>query len=274
MTIALDASEETAFSQDRLSGTSRAHLIDRWIYVFTAASFIAIVLTGFIPDSFAKIAAIHAGQRPPFPPVLHVHAVLMGSFLLLLLGQTILVATGKRGWHMRVGIASVILIPAIVVTGLVLIPTIYHGIWNAAHIAPAPVKQQLQGVLSNLEDILLAQFRIAFLFTIFMWIALRSRTRDPGLHKRLILLAAAIPLPAAIDRIEWLPTSFPNSILTTDLYMLLAMSPLFVWDLVRNRNLHRAYVIFSAFFLPASAVVYALWDKPIWHATARRIMGV
>ena len=272
MAIAFDASEE--FSPDRLSGTSRAHLIDRWIYVITVAGFIAIVLTGFIPDSFAKLAAIHAGQRPPFPPVLHVHAVLMASFLLLLLGQTILVATGKRGWHMQIGIAAVVLVPVIVITGLILVPTIYHTVWNAAQTAPAAARPQLQASLSILEDLLLAQIRVGFLFTIFMWIALRSRRRDPGLHKRLILLATAMPLPAAIDRMEWLPTTFPHSMLTADLYTLLALSPLFIWDLARNRSLHRAYVIFAAFFLPATAVVYAFWDTPVWHVTARRIMGV
>src|SRR5207253_10495607 len=51
---------------DLLSGTPRAHAIDRWIYVSTAASFIAIVLAGFIPRSLSKIAAMQAGQRPPF----------------------------------------------------------------------------------------------------------------------------------------------------------------------------------------------------------------
>jgi hypothetical protein len=272
MAIAFDATD--AFSQDRLSGTSRAHLIDRWIYVFTVASFIAIVLTGFIPDSFAKLAAVHAGQRPPFPPVLHVHAVLMASFLLLLLGQTILVATGRRGWHMGIGIAAMVLVPVIVITGLILIPTIYHGVWNAAQTAPAAARPQLQASLFILEDILLGQIRIGLLFAIFMWIALRSRTRDPGLHKRLIILATAVLLPAAIDRIEWLPTTFPHSLLAADLYMLLALSPLFIWDLARNRSLHRAYVTFAAFFLPATAVLYALWGTPVWHAAARRIMGV
>lgn len=71
--------------RDLLSGTPRAHSIDRWIFVFTAVWFIAIVLVGFIPDSLMKVAAVQAAQRPPFPTVLHVHAVLMGSFLLLLL---------------------------------------------------------------------------------------------------------------------------------------------------------------------------------------------
>src|SRR5689334_3205068 len=105
MAITLDASEGRSYSRDRLSGTSRTNIIDRWIYVFTAACFIAIVFAGFIPDSFEKLAAIQAGQRPPFPVILHVHAVLMGSFLLLLLGQAVLVAMDKRNWHMQLGVA-------------------------------------------------------------------------------------------------------------------------------------------------------------------------
>ena len=274
MTMTINASGEIVFPRDRLSGTSRANIIDRWIYVFTAASFIAIVLTGFIPDSLGKIAAIRAGQMPPFPPILHVHAVLMGSFLLLLLGQSVLMAIGKRDVHMRLGIAAAVLVPAIVVTGLVLVPTIYHGVWNAAQTAPAPQRQQFQSVLPILEDILLAQIRVGVLFVALMWIALRSRTRNPGVHKRLVFLAVAAALPAAIDRIAWLPTTFPNSILATDLYMVLAISPMLVWDLFRNRGLHRAYLIWAVLFVPASAAVYSLWDTPWWHVTARHIMGV
>jgi hypothetical protein len=55
------------------------HALDRWIYVITAASFIAIVLAGFIPSSLEKIAAVEAGRRPPFPLVMHLHALLMGA---------------------------------------------------------------------------------------------------------------------------------------------------------------------------------------------------
>ena len=55
---------------DLLSGTPRAHALDRWIFVVQAVFFIALVLTGFVPDSFDKVAAVQAGQRPPFPLVL------------------------------------------------------------------------------------------------------------------------------------------------------------------------------------------------------------
>jgi lysylphosphatidylglycerol synthetase-like protein (DUF2156 family) len=103
--IAIDASQGIAFPLDPLSGTTRTKVIDRWIYVFTATSFIVIVLTGFVPDSIARIA--RAGTLAPFLLALHFHAVLMGSFLLLLLGQTVLVAMDKRNWHMQLGIAAV-----------------------------------------------------------------------------------------------------------------------------------------------------------------------
>src|SRR6476660_219209 len=94
---------------DALSGTPRAHAIDRWIYVFMAAWFIVIVLVGFIPDAMMKVALVKAGARPPFPPILHVHAVLMGSFLLLLLAQTWLMATGRKALHMQLGIVGIVL---------------------------------------------------------------------------------------------------------------------------------------------------------------------
>jgi hypothetical protein len=93
-------------------------------------------------------------------------------------------------------------------------------------------------------------------------------------HKRLVFLAIATALPAAFDRMHWLPTTMPNSALGADLYTLLAFSPMFVWDLMRNRRVHRAYWIWAALFLPVSAMVYAFWDQPWWHVMAHRIMGV
>ena len=270
MTIAIGA--DSAF--DRLSGGSRTHVIDRWIYVLTTASLIAVVLTGFIPDSLVKLAAVHAGQRAPFPLVLHIHAVLMGSFLALLLGQSVLMATGRRAWHMQLGVAGLVLTPLVVITGIVLAPTIYHGAWNAALAAPAAAKPQLQALLAFLENVLLLQLRSGIMFSICMWIALRARRRDPGLHKRMILLAVAAVISAATDRISWLPGNAPFTPLSADLYSLLAVSPMFAWDLVRNRGIHRAYLLFMAFYLPVSVPVYALWNTPLWHATARHIMGV
>jgi hypothetical protein len=49
---------------------------------------------------------------------------------------------------------------------------------------------------------------------------------------------------------------------------------MFLWDVIRNRSIHKAYFIFLGLFLPAALIVNMLWDTPGWHATARQMMGV
>lgn len=259
---------------DHLSGTPRAGFIDRWIYVFTAASFVAIVLAGFIPDSIMKIDMVQAGQRPPFPLVLHLHAVLMGSFLLLLLTQTTLVATGRGALHRRVGTAGFVVGTALVLVGFILVPTMYHQTWNALQTAPAAARPELQQVLLVRENIMLLQVRIGILFSLFLVIALKARGKNAGIHKRMMILATAMALPAGFDRITWIPTTMPVSPMSPDLYTLLAVAPMFVWDVVRNRSVHPAYGIWLAINLPFAVVVHGLWDTPWWHSVAPRLLGV
>jgi hypothetical protein len=258
---------------DVLSGTPRAHAIDRWIFVFMAVWFIAIVLAGFIPSSLMKIEMVRSGSRPPFPLVMHMHAVLMGSFLLLLLAQTWLMATGRNAYHMRLGILSMVLAPAIVIVGFILAPTMYHQILGALQTAPPEMREEIQSRLRFSENIKLIQIRVGILFPLFLAIALRARGRNAGLHKRMMILATAMPLPAGIDRIPWLPGTLPDSPISPDLYTLLAVSPMFAWDLVRNRRVHLAYVIWLAINVPFAIAVHGLWDTPWWHATARAMMG-
>ena len=259
---------------DVLSGTPRAHAIDRWIFVFMAGWFIAIVLAGFIPSSIGKVAAIQAGQRPPFPIVLHMHAVLMGSFLLLLFTQTWLMATGKAAHHMKLGLAGMAVAVALVAVGFVLVPTIYHQVWAGAQSAPPGVREQLQEAIPVIDNIMLLQIRIGILFPLFLGIALRARGQDPGLHKRMMILATAMALPAGIDRIPWIPHTMPASPLSVDLYTLAAISPMLLWDVARNGKVHRAYWICLAVYIPFAIAVHGLWDTDWWHATAKQIMGV
>lgn len=259
---------------DVLSGTPRAHAIDRWIFVFMAVWYIVITLTGFIPDSIMKVGMIQAGQRPPFPIVLHMHAVLMGSFLLTLLAQTTLMATGRRALHMQLGIFGIALAVALVCVGLVLAPTMYYQTWDALQTAPVAAQPQLQELLSIKENILLLQMRIGILFPLFLAIGFRARAGNAGMHKRMMILAVAPALAAGIDRITWLPTTMPASNIGADLWVLFAVSPLLVWDVVRNKRVHQAYWIWLAISLPFALFILAAWDTPWWHATAKAIMQV
>jgi hypothetical protein len=259
---------------DLLSGTPRAAFIDRWIFVFTAAWYILIVLAGFIPDSIVKVQMMQAGARPPFPLVLHMHALAMGSFLLLLLGQSMLMATGRCEQHKKLGILAFVLVPVVVIVGCVLAPTIYHQVWNFAQSGPPELRPKYQQQVLALDDILLLQIRAGILFPVLMAIGLSARERHAGLHKRMIFLAPVVPLGAAVFRLTWLPTTFPASPLSNDLFLLLTVAPLFVWDVIRNRRVHEAYWITLGILLPFTVAVYGLWDKPWWHSVVPRIMGV
>jgi len=263
-----------AARSDLLSGTPRAHSIDRWIFVFMAVWFIAIALAGFIPSSLGKIAAVQAGQRPPFPLVLHFHAVLSGSFLLLLLGQTWLMATGRETHHKQLGLLGMAVATALIVVGFILVPATFRPVWEAAHSAAPGAASRFVGRDQFLLNNLLLQWRPGALFAVLLAIGVAVRNRHPGLHKRMMILATAMALGAAISRIPLLPSTIPASPLSLDLYLLAAVSPMFAWDVIRNRRIHEAYWIWLGIWLPISAAVYLAWDTTWWNSVARQLVGV
>src|SRR5205814_556096 len=161
---------------------------------------------------------------------LHAHAVLMGSFLLVLLLQTWLMATGRSAQHKQVGMLAIVLAAALVIVGIILVPTMYQMRWDFAQAAPAGVREQLLAKLSVVEDVLLPQIRQGVLFPLFLLIGLNARGQDAGLHKRMMFLATAMLLTAGIDRITWLPSTMPSSPTGGEVYILLAILPMFLWD--------------------------------------------
>lgn len=273
MTTVDQAAAVSGARPDVLSG-DRTAFIDRWIYVFTAASFIVFVLLGFVPDSLSKMASVEAGERPPFPLILHLHAVFMGAYLLLLLAQTVLVATGRVAQHRLLGGLGFVLAAGLVVVGFLLIPTIYHQTHGGALAAPPPVKAQLVEIVRFLENIMLVQARVGFVFAITVFLGVMARKADPGFHKRMMILSIAGALAAGFDRITWLPTTLPERPISTDIYVLLAIAPMFLWDVFRNRGVHRAYWVWLAVAAPFTVAVHVLWDTPAWHDAVKGVMGV
>lgn len=249
--------------------------LDRWIFPAMAALFIVTTLIGFIPSSLEKIAAVQAGQRPPLPLVLHVHAVLMGSWLLLLLAQTSLVAANRRAMHRTLGLAALVVVPAMVVTGFVLVPTSFQTIWSlGAAPPPGADVEQIKGLVAFATNIVLVQTRVGILFPLLVAWALIVRRKDPETHKRLMILATVLPLPAAIDRIVWLPTTLPASPASQDLYVFVWILPMLAYDLLRHRRVPRAYLIWIAVNLPFIVATNLLWGSPWWIATAPKLLGV
>ena len=255
------------------TSTSLVATIDRWIFVFMAVLLITVTLTGFIPDSLMKIGMVEAGQRPAFPLVLHLHAVAMGSWLLLLLAQTSLMATGRRAGHRQLGLTAMVLGPAVVVIGFVLAPTMYQQVWNSVHAVPGGPDAGGLAEVAIRGNIALIQIQVGVVFAIVVTLAVRARKRDLATHKRLMVLAPIVAMPAAVDRITWLPSTLPVSPWSPELYILLLAAPIFAWDLYRLGRVQRAYWIWLALVLPTGALVIMLWNTPWWQSGVPRLMG-
>jgi hypothetical protein len=256
----------------KAGGGSFAQIADRWIYVFMAALFFVTVLVGFIPDAINMLAEVEAGQRPPLAGFMHFHAVMMGAWILLLLAQSTLMATGKNAQHQKLGLVSVALAPAVVVSMVGIVAATFTGLATVPPGAmPAEALNELKFLVSNL---VLEQSRIVLLFPAFVIWALLVRRDDPETHKRLIILATLLPLPAAFDRMTWLPTTMPESPVSIYVYYLLWLSPVLIHDLVRRGRVHRAYVIGIALNLPFIAFSFLSWGSSWWLATAPTVFGI
>jgi hypothetical protein len=247
-----------------------AAAIDRWIYVFMAGWFIVIALVGFIPDALTNATAMKAGQSPPYTSIMPLHASLMVGWLLLLLSQAILMATGKWRRHQWLGRVAFALAPAMVVTMLVGIWAAYRGSWHFAQAAPPNIREKMLNFLNHASGGLPGPLEGALLFSLFIFVALKARRTDSNLHKRMMFLATAVVLPAALVRMTWLP-HFPFAF---SIYLLAALLPMFLWDAIRTKSVPKAYFIWFAIWGPAEVVVFALDGQPWLDAAIPRLMGV
>jgi hypothetical protein len=247
-----------------------ARAIDRWIYVFMAGWFIVIALAGFIPDALTNATAIKAGQAQPYTSIMPLHAGLMVAWLALLLGQTILMATGKGTRHQWLGKIAFALVPAMVITMLIAIPASYRAGWHFAQSAPPHIRDAQFNFLNHSSGALLGPLQGALSFPVFVFLALRARRTNPALHKRMIILATAAVLPAALVRMTWLPT-FPFAF---SIYLFAALSPMILWDVIRTKSVPPAYLIWLAIWVPVEVAVFILGGQPWLDAAIPHLMRV
>jgi hypothetical protein len=190
------------------------------IFFLAVTTLVAIsVFIGFAHSYF--LAGMFLVKLPNW--TVHLHAVLFTSWIVLLVVQVVLVATGRVRWHMRLGVLGMFLAPLMVVVGF----TTLIAAVRRNFIPPAPLRVVV--VADTLSLSLFAGLALA---------AFLAR-RNGAEHKRLMLLATCIILGPAIDR--W-PFAFMES--NTAFYIVLNSFVVFLvaYDLWSKRSLHRATV--------------------------------
>jgi len=195
---------------------------DRRLYIWMAVFIPIIVLAGFARTYYLK----GFFGAPALPGLLvHLHGIVMTSWVALFVTQVWLVASRRTRLHQRLGVLGAIL------AGLVLVVGVLTAISAAARGA-SPGPPALQFLVIPLGDMLV--------FASLIGTALYFRRRME-IHKRLMLLAAVNLLTPAIARIplHFIQIGGPLVFFgLTDLCVLAGVA----FDTVKHRRLHPAFL--------------------------------
>jgi hypothetical protein len=197
---------------------------ERLFYTGMAVAFVLVVFAGFARTYYLR--PFYFTQT--LTPLLHLHGLLFSSWLVLLLAQTLLVATKRTHLHRRLGLAGALLAVLMVLVGT----------WTALVRAksfevPPDIPSPLVFLTIPLGDMLI--------FTLLVGAAFYYRARA-DVHKRLMLLATIAILPAAVGRfpfdffLQGGPLIFFG---IPDLFILAIL----IYDLFTNGRPHRATVL-------------------------------
>jgi hypothetical protein len=233
-------------------------------YVGMSAAFVAVAFLGFLPTYWVPLV----GGTLTVPPITHVHALFFYGWTLLLLRQTWLAAQGELGRHRELGVAGVALATGMLFVGL-----------NAA--ATSVRLAEAAGAGEAGRKFAIVSVTAILLFAVLVAIALLN-VRKPEVHKRLMLIATASILQAAVGRMFLLVLNIPRQpgeilaahpppVFVTVLPGLIVDLPI-VAGMIRDRrtigHVHRVYWIAGAAVL---AVQVLRVPVSATHAWARAV---
>ncbi len=164
----------------------------RLFYVGVSCVMLLVMLIGF-QDFVLRGGKAYPGAREIAPSIRNLvifHGASMIGWMLLFLGQSLLIATGRRRLHMAMGPAAIALAVCILVSG---------SLVNVESTRLADPERQLFGVTN--KQFMALGFAILFVFVAMMGAGLYWRRR-PEIHRPMMLLATLGPLTAAIGRID------------------------------------------------------------------------
>jgi len=193
-------------------------------FVLMASLVVVTVFAGFAPTFYLR-SSFHPHDELSI--LLHVHGLVMSTWIILFLVQTVLIVRGSRILHQRLGWFAACIAAAMVV------------------LVSAAVIEQMRRVPPNPPPsiaLALSAFDIvAFLILVISAISLRKR---PEWHKRFMLSAIIVLLGAPIFRIILYSTDLDPSkalilqFLVTDLFFV----PCIAYDLFARHRIHPAYL--------------------------------
>lgn len=222
-----------------------------WDHVFFPAMSVLIALVIFIgfARTYFLAGLFHAEPLPA--PIVHVHGAVFTAWIALLVVQTSLAGTGHISMHRRLGVAGLVLAPAILVLG----PLVAIEMLNRFAAVPAVDSKTIFAVA--LSEILGFAVPVSFAF------ALR---RKPAYHKRLMLIGTIAMTTAGFGRwpIHLLQFEPLRAILAACCLLALVVA----YDVVTLRTVHRATALAAGWVALVELTATAVGPTAAWHQIA------
>lgn len=236
-----------ALSRPRVSG-------ERIFFTSLAVSMLLAVFVGFAPFYYLLPVQAPPSGHIPASPLVHVHGAVFSAWMLLFVVQTGFVASGRRDLHIKLGVAGLGLVLAMIVVGTL---AALHQVERGT--APPDV--------SPLSWLAIPLLSVAGFGPLFL-LALKERRR-PAFHKRLMVTGMVCMLGAAFGRMPFLPTLVGLWVMP-NLYTVALAG----WDLATLRRVHPATLWGGAVALVATVGPMFLWSTPAWLAFAKWAAGL
>lgn len=213
-------------------GFAPFHPWDRNFFLAYVGLIWFVILMGFVPDVIHHVEE----HRPPYPLIVHLHAVVMVGWLILLTVQVLAVRIRRIDIHRWLGFAGAGLAAAVVVLGLATAWIVDRQDLNTPDFDAAFLSVQVLDMA-------------AFGGAAAAAVAMRA---DPSAHKRLILLATLSLVDAGYVRwlgkpmTAWLGDGFWPFMAEVYLANGVLILGIGAYDLITRRRLHPAYIAGSA----------------------------
>lgn len=231
--------------------------LENRFFLSMSLSMLAVVFVGFAPTFFLRPWFPEASALAAPEPIFYFHGILFAGWMVLLATQTSLVGAGQVRWHRRLGSVGISLAAAMVLTGVV------------ASLVAAGRPGGFMGVpVPPLQFLAVPLFDIALFGTLVALAAVWRRDRQT--HKRLMLLATANLLAAAVARIPLGIDPLMASFIGVDIFVVLLAG----WDLGTLRRLHPATLWAGAATVVSQPLRLAVSDTQPWLAFAGWAVGM
>ena len=238
-------------TQEKLTARSREHLFFWGMSLLLAlVFFIGFAKTYFLAGYF------HA--RPLAAPIVHVHAAVFTIWIVLLVAQASLAASGNVRIHRRLGLAGLAVAPAMIVLGVLV------AIEMVGRMTPILGRERALVIFAvALSEI------TGFAGPVLSAFALRRR---PAYHKRLILVGTIAMTTAGFGR--WPVHVLLHNPLPAMICMIGLLGLVASYDLLSLRKVHPATLLGGAWVIAIELVSMPLSHTTAWAGFASGVQGI